>query len=441
MIDTDIPAKFPIPFGAAAPSGQIVNPIPAPSQVSILAGAASLADGFPPLCFLQDVFGGADPRGQDLNGILYQTTQWAIWQAAGGPNPFDADFAAAVDGYPNGAVLSSTSQQGSFWRNTLEGNFSNPDTGGGGWIGFSPINRYGVDTGAANAYACSYVPAITAHMPGVPITLKVSHTNTGISTFNPGPGAQRICRANGTPLIGGEMLAVDIVTLTYDGAQYRLPGVAPASSAVAIVGTDTQSAITPKSFMDTLNALLDPSAGYLRPANNLDDVASLATAARNLGFDSGAGWFKIPSGLIVQYGTSPLIPLTWTTFNGHQPAIGVIYGYFTQLQTFPIPFLAGPLAIFMSSTTTTGANFDPVRYAWRFPVGSDPAGRPILVGYALTEVYWSAFVISGEDPKASFYGTYSYPTGIPPGYPTPYPPAPVPTNTSTAAFTWVAIGR
>ena len=49
MQQASIPAKFPVPFAATGAK----NTIPSTSQIGILAGAASLVDGFPPVGCLQ----------------------------------------------------------------------------------------------------------------------------------------------------------------------------------------------------------------------------------------------------------------------------------------------------------------------------------------------------------------------------------------------------
>lgn len=120
-----IPAKFNIPFANSAGSGY-VRTIPEASQVGITAGAASLTDGFPPLCFLPVAAGGVPPAGQDFNGILKEITSWDQWGQAGGPVPYDGAFCQAIGGYPAGAVLNSADGTG-FWISTADDNITNPD--------------------------------------------------------------------------------------------------------------------------------------------------------------------------------------------------------------------------------------------------------------------------------------------------------------------------
>lgn len=106
------------------------------------------------------------------------------------------------------------------------------------------------DTGSANAYSCTLSPALTVHTKGMPIRLFVANTNTGASTFNPGPGAKNIRRRDGSALIGLEMLAGAVPTLIYDGTNYIIQQPAPATPAAISTGTDTQSFTTPKQLAD-----------------------------------------------------------------------------------------------------------------------------------------------------------------------------------------------
>lgn len=137
MQASQIPAKFTAVWGNAAGNGYI-RTIPASSQINVTPGAASLADGFPPLCFTPVGSGGIPPAGQDFNGILNQITAWSRWQAAGALPQFDLAFAQAIGGYPMGAVLAS-STSGKIWLCTADNNQSNPDgSSPTGWIGLSP---------------------------------------------------------------------------------------------------------------------------------------------------------------------------------------------------------------------------------------------------------------------------------------------------------------
>jgi hypothetical protein len=71
---------------------------------------------------------------QDFNGILFQTTAWARWQAVGGLVPYDAAFSAAVGGYPAGGTVLSATTPGRVWISSADNNTTNPDSGGANWL-------------------------------------------------------------------------------------------------------------------------------------------------------------------------------------------------------------------------------------------------------------------------------------------------------------------
>lgn len=131
MQSSNAPAYLPAPWASAAGAGYI-RTIPAASQVGITAGAASLADGFPPLNFTAVSVGGVPPSGADMNGILNLVTKNIQWQQAGGWYQFNGTFANQVGGYPAKAVLVNSAGTG-FWWNTVDNNLTNPDVGGTGW--------------------------------------------------------------------------------------------------------------------------------------------------------------------------------------------------------------------------------------------------------------------------------------------------------------------
>lgn len=145
MESTQIPSKFPIPWANSATSPYI-RAIPTASQQGVQNGAASLTDGFPPLCFLPISAGGAAPFGEDFNGVIQQLTQWNQWQSAGGPIYYDASFSSAIGGYPAGAVLNQAGNIGAYWVSQIDNNTSDPDTGGANWLSMYQGNRYAWST-------------------------------------------------------------------------------------------------------------------------------------------------------------------------------------------------------------------------------------------------------------------------------------------------------
>lgn len=225
-----IPTRFPIPFAADAGSSYI-RPIPEASQIGVTPGAASLFDGFPPVTMQPISSSGVPPFGQDMNGILFQTTSWSQWQNVGGPVPYDATLSSAIGGYPGGTILTAATS-GAFWFSTADDNTSNPNSGGANWVGFTPIDLYAVDSGSANAGAASFVPtpASLAFLVGRALRIKkVSSANTGGYTLNiNGFGANNVKHADGSALGAGELPANGIFSIVWDGTQFELQSSATA---------------------------------------------------------------------------------------------------------------------------------------------------------------------------------------------------------------------
>ena len=146
------------------------NPIPVPSQQSIIPGAASWYDGFPPLCDVPLIDGGIPPSKADMNGGLYQMSAIDVWMCAGGGFPYSSAFQTAIGGYPKGARVLKASGTG-YWISTTDNNVTDPDTGGAGWASDG--------TGAITALTSD----VTASGPGsVAATLAASGVTAGSYT-------------------------------------------------------------------------------------------------------------------------------------------------------------------------------------------------------------------------------------------------------------------
>lgn len=130
------PGKLVLPFSASGAK----NTIPVASQIGIVAGAASLTDGFPPLTRTPLAAGGVPPSGLDMNGILYELSAILRWANAGAGYVYDGTFAADsnVGGYPKGARVLRSDGLG-YWFNTTDNNTTDPEAAGtapalAGWV-------------------------------------------------------------------------------------------------------------------------------------------------------------------------------------------------------------------------------------------------------------------------------------------------------------------
>ena len=85
------------------------------------------------------------------------------------------------------------------------------------------LGNYVTAGGTANAITGTLNPALTGHVAGLPIRVKLTASNTGATTFNPnGVGAVAIQNPLGGALISGDLQNGQIAYLMYDGTVYRL---------------------------------------------------------------------------------------------------------------------------------------------------------------------------------------------------------------------------
>lgn len=216
------PPQVVIPFGNnAVDPAYITLPIPIDSQIGVLPGAASFTDGFPPLTMSDpDTQGGVPPFGQEMNGILYTLSAFCAMLQAGQLCQFDNEAQYAWGGYKLGALLSKVDGTG-FWFNVVDGNDSDPDAAGAGWIGWSPA-------GVAVGYVTAATPAGTSHNYAPagfgPSTNTLDLTLSGgdaiIDGFGVGQDGQRIVVTNLAASANNLTLAV----LTGSGAANQLRG-------------------------------------------------------------------------------------------------------------------------------------------------------------------------------------------------------------------------
>lgn len=116
------------------------------------------------------------------------------------------------------------------------------------------LSDYKADTGAANAYVITPVPAITAYTVGQIFSFKATNANTTVSTINVnGLGAKTIKKLDGvTDLASGDIAAGEIVMVEYDGTNFQMQNpvanaphtLAAFNSAIKFGGTGSDGALT-----------------------------------------------------------------------------------------------------------------------------------------------------------------------------------------------------
>jgi hypothetical protein len=218
MQASQVPTFFQAPFANSA-GASYIRPIPVASQIGVQNGAASLTDGFPPLTFLAVNAGGVPPFGQDMNGLLNQVTAGIQWEQVGGQPVYNATYANAIGGYPNGAVLQSGDGTG-FWRNTVDNNKTDPDAGSASFTGSISGTTLTVTAVASGTVQVGQV------LSGTGIT-----SGTQILALGTGTGG------NGTYTVSTSQTASS-TTITASGGSNWLPGSFYGSTSVAVTNAN-----------------------------------------------------------------------------------------------------------------------------------------------------------------------------------------------------------
>ncbi|TNH44411.1 hypothetical protein [Photorhabdus luminescens] len=121
---TEKPTLITVPFAKDGNYNEIATKS---TENSLAKGIATYQSGFPPLTMTAISAGGIPPSGKDMNGILNDITAAIRYSMSGGLYSYDADFSAATDGYPKGAIVAS--YDGSkIWWNGVEDNNTDPDS-------------------------------------------------------------------------------------------------------------------------------------------------------------------------------------------------------------------------------------------------------------------------------------------------------------------------
>lgn len=152
----------PICTPAAPVVGGKTFPFPQPSQVLIVGGAASLDDGFGPLNMTDPAASGVPPFGIDMNGIMFYLSSWCAYLAAGQLPQYDATLQTFMGGYAQGAVLSQAAAPWETWTSVVDGNMTDPDTGGAGWVSSVPL--YASSTPTAGTHTDNVIPGASDYV-------------------------------------------------------------------------------------------------------------------------------------------------------------------------------------------------------------------------------------------------------------------------------------
>lgn len=298
MNSSDTPSRITKAFGVNG----LKNTIPVDSSTTTdNDGVATFDKGFPPVTMQPLSAGGIPPSGKDMNGALYSTTIQQQWQNAGMGFTFNGDFSSAINGYPKGAIIPSTSLSGT-WLNTLEGNNSNPESPTGANTGWVPFNSYGINYVTVNANSSTVLSSLQAQKERIVLSGSLTANITVIF-----PSYIKIW--NITNRTTGDY-SITLRTVTGTGVTIR----------------NGDSVII---FCDGVNITFEFGTAAQRNVGNSDNQIPDMSY-----FQSSGSYQRMPSGILIQWGVA-------RCGGSGSESSGV-------LNTFPTPFSQGLINLTLS---------------------------------------------------------------------------------------------
>lgn len=102
------------------------------------------------------------------------------------------------------------------------------------------FNFYKVDTGAVNALAISFTPALAAYAAGLVFFVRAANSNSGPATLNVnGVGAVAITKNGAVALVTGDILDDAVYILVHDGTNFQVLNPSSTGATPAPVGGGT----------------------------------------------------------------------------------------------------------------------------------------------------------------------------------------------------------
>lgn len=167
-------------------------------------------------------------------------------------------------------------------------------------------NEYAVDAVGTDSYAIT-LTGVSAYVAGQTFKLKIATANTGACSLNiNGLGAKTIKKEVSSDLTTGDLLANQIVMVTYDGTNFQLQS--PQASLSALSNIRTNNATAGQSFTGATS----PQAAFIADGSNSDTTLSYnqsdnTAIISNLGYSGIGGGTKVAKKVVV--GSNPVLLL------------------------------------------------------------------------------------------------------------------------------------
>jgi len=279
-------------------------------------GFANYPAGFPPSNSIDPALGGYYVKRADINGVLNDTTTILRDLAKGLLYTYDATYSTAIGGYPVNAILAKAGLIG-FWLNITASNTTDPDSGGAGWIDFSPkaiqngAYTFAAAGGSTIAYTATLSPAPLALTDGMEVsvdTTAIGTNTTTTTTFNLNAlGAKSVVKGTNLALRAQDMPS--LAKLKYNLALDKWILMNPDTGTSGLIASNIQTVTATGSIPTTI-------AGGTLVINVATANTQTLPAANSLAAGKRIEIFNINSGIasITRAGTDTLrVNATTTT--------------------------------------------------------------------------------------------------------------------------------
>lgn len=274
---------------------------------------------------------------------------------------------------------------------------------------------FGEDSGTINAFEVELVPAPSAYVEGMLVHFKATSGVTGPATLNINTlGGKSLLKENGVSLTSGDILAGQMISAVYDGAEFRLlsPVMTSTPAPSLIKNLLVYNAVTPEQTTATLTTLNLPNYSF-NPGKTYIVEGTFSTtnslSVARLELSDGTNTYSYPGASTsitngANYGTAKFFKMLPNLSGVHSIAVLATYLGFMEIKIWEVydNLVYADLAPMNSSATfvtTNLANFTAV------------SGHT----YLLTA---TAARYGNSSPSLSVYLDNGTPVGIPNSSPT-----------------------
>jgi Phage Tail Collar Domain len=155
---------------------------------------------------------------------------------------------------------------------------------------------YAADTGTANAYVISPSPAALSYVAGGSYAFLSANANTGASTLNVSSlGTKSIKNPAGGALVTGDILANQIVVVTYDGTNFQMVSPQGPATSSNTANTTVKRDSSGNFSAGTITATLSGNATSATTATNLAGIYAIPSPSpSSFMMGTGAGIVSVP---------------------------------------------------------------------------------------------------------------------------------------------------